>query len=331
MKSWIVTGSGAALTTVLALGAVNAQEQGFQEARAKFAARDTNHDGRLTPDEFPGDAALFRRADRDGDGGVTEREAIRLVVLLKGSAKAKQELSRRFRAGDRNGDGALTAAEVPQAAAKLAEIDADGDGRVTWAEAVRAGAGEFVAKAFAQADRNHDGALSGDEIPADKQALCVAADDDGDGRVTAQEATALVIALHGDAPATSAGFDGAAPAELGVVGVVHATFGRLDRDGDGALDAREFPGTASLRERWDLDRDGRVDRAEVEVKANAAQELRARGERLRALAVEKGVSDPAFAAAGLEVKGLFAAGRLDEARALLDRIELHLHRAGGGR
>lgn len=116
-----------------------------------------------------------------------------------------------------------------------------------------------------------------------------------------------------------------------MVEVVHATFGRLDRDGDGALDAREFPGTASLRERWDLDRDGRVDRAEVEVKANAAQELRARGERLRALAVEKGVSDPAFAAAGLEVKGLFAAGRLDEARALLDRIELHLHRAGGGR
>lgn len=96
---------------------------------------------------------------------MTEREAIRLVVLLKGSAKAKQELSRRFRAGDRNGDGALTAAEVPQAAAKLAEIDADGDGRVTWAEAVRAGAGEFVAKAFAQADRNHDGALSGTRSP----------------------------------------------------------------------------------------------------------------------------------------------------------------------
>src|SRR5690606_12441386 len=101
----------------------------------------------------------FERADADGDGLVTRDEFL--------SARAEH-----FTKRDRNGDGFIDQADLDEHAAKrprvakrmrimIAHMDADGDGKVSQAEFVEAGA-----KMFDRVDTDHSASLDKAELAA---------------------------------------------------------------------------------------------------------------------------------------------------------------------
>jgi Ca2+-binding EF-hand superfamily protein len=144
--------AGGLLTTVLFIlfvGATRAQDNpgpktnrpargtgGAPDLDAIFTRFDTNGDGVLTRDEFPR-PERFDALDADKDGKITREE------LRNGIAGGLKK------PGDRAGQQML--------AARLKQLDTDGDGRISKAE--------FEA-AFARLDKNGDGYLTEDELKA---------------------------------------------------------------------------------------------------------------------------------------------------------------------
>jgi Ca2+-binding EF-hand superfamily protein len=143
----------------------------------RFNMLDANHDGVLTKEDR---AALrqeyldkLKQADTNGDGKVSFEEAQKVFPKLT------QE---RFNKLDRDHDGFLTAADRPKAAAQAAgqaaavaprahaqkllerlnEADANGDGKVTFAEAQKAFP-NMTQERFNKLDRNGDGVLSAED------------------------------------------------------------------------------------------------------------------------------------------------------------------------
>jgi Ca2+-binding EF-hand superfamily protein len=91
-------------------------------------AYDRNGDGRITRDEYPGDAATFNRLDRNHDGVLSDADR-------QGRGRGRGNAQMRFRGMDRNGDGVIT--------------------RDEW---------RGNDQSFRQHDRNGDGIISGDEL-----------------------------------------------------------------------------------------------------------------------------------------------------------------------
>ena len=104
---------------------------------------DSDGDGKVSADEFPGGAEAFKHLDSDGDGYLTEAD----VKALKKARKA---------AGDEGPKRAPTT-EKPNAGL-IARMDKDGDGRLNRAEFM--GGDE----AWKRLDRNQDGWITSDEV-----------------------------------------------------------------------------------------------------------------------------------------------------------------------
>ena len=87
---------------------------------AMFELLDADKDGKVTAEEArAGSARMLERADKNGDGVVTQDEAPRMFERI-----------------DADGDGKVTAAELGAVSAdRIMRADADGDGAVTKAEA----------------------------------------------------------------------------------------------------------------------------------------------------------------------------------------------------
>ncbi len=145
-------------------------------AQARFARLDKNGDGKLTPDEL-----LSPRESQNGKPG-------------RGGGARAAFGQKRFDKLDANHDGVVSKDEfLAQAAAKFAQFDTAGDGKVTAAEieaapktqerAVRT-ADRFVKRM----DSNGDGLVSQDEFVAAAKARFARLDKNGDGYLDADEA-----------------------------------------------------------------------------------------------------------------------------------------------
>ncbi|HEX6994955.1 MAG TPA: hypothetical protein VF339_12490 [Gammaproteobacteria bacterium] len=110
---------------------------------------DTNGDGVVDAAELESARRdMFRRADEDGDGFLTEREMGRL-------ADDRGDVLRARRGGPA---GRIARRRAPDAGEALGRLDADGDGRVSEAEFV-----EAENPLLERFDANGDGAISRDE------------------------------------------------------------------------------------------------------------------------------------------------------------------------
>lgn len=144
---------------------------------------DSDGDGQVTADEFPGDPDRFDDLDINGDGVLDGTELSRRPPQGPPDADA---LLARF---DADGDGVLSSAEFPGPADRFKQLDADGDGFLSAGElnAADAGPGPRHNGGFENDDVDQDGRVSREEFngPAD---LFDRLDTDGDGYITREAA-----------------------------------------------------------------------------------------------------------------------------------------------
>ena len=157
--------------------------------RLEFRQADADGDGAVSPadqvraQEIAGAAqravrlAMLLRADLDGDGVVSREELVDALAGLGGRGTAQVDEIMRF---DSNHDGKLDWQEMmayaraapnpaprftnPPAFDAIMALDAAHEGRVTWTT-YQAAAERF----FQSVDTDHDGAISRDEIEANRQ------------------------------------------------------------------------------------------------------------------------------------------------------------------
>jgi Ca2+-binding EF-hand superfamily protein len=253
-----------------------------------FDAYDLDADGKVTSDEFKGDAETFRLLDKNADGVITLDE-LGLPADYKPRPKPPQAPGGGPGKG-KPGRGKGAGAE------RLKKMDKDGDGRITKEEFTG------PAEMFARLDRNGDGCLDqadfapdarppGDGKPPeggmpppgggfDPEAIKArwkAMDKDGDGKVSREEYTGKMpfekIDGDGDGFLTDAdlarlpkppgepgqpGQPGAGPGRAGPgrPGPGAEVLRRFDKDKDGRVSRDEFPGSDERFTEMDKDGDG---------------------------------------------------------------------------
>jgi Ca2+-binding EF-hand superfamily protein len=149
---------------------------------------------------------------------------------------------------DKNGDGMIQISELPpRMQQKLGEADANHDGVLTPDE-LRAHFDALRAQRFARADKNGDGALDASEVGERAWGHLRVADVDGDGRVTRTELDQARASgkIHGG----MGGHHKFSP---------EAFIQRFDTDHDGAVSLSELP--EKLRARFaaaDTNHDGKL-------------------------------------------------------------------------
>lgn len=273
----------------------NKVKKGNKKATKKgamaFDAMDKNSDGQLDGEEIP--ERLKRglaRIDTNGDGKISKDEFQAFTKRMeerrkeKGKAKPdesssdlKKESDEAFARLDVNKDGKLQKSELPEGLRRIAEVaDVDGDGALSREEMKDAGkvAGAFKPgldkksakggftpdRLFDRFDQNKDGKLQLTELPEQLRDRLAAADTNGDGAVSKDEANAameFMKARFAEKKARGGGQAGPAnrsPKQLfndqdidadGRVskaeakGILAEKFDKLDADKNGALDARE--------------------------------------------------------------------------------------------
>lgn len=192
-----------------------------------------------------------------------------------------------FQAIDANGDDVIDKGELRKAIKALLQLDADGDGTISLAEATpergpggprgdgrRGGPGgdpqQFVDR-YLEVDANNDGKLTLDEVPERMLPMLRGGDANGDGAIDKEELRAIAEKGGG-----RFGRGGRGPERGGPDGPGGGRFlERFDRDGDGRLTVQEVP--AQMRrmfEGGDQDGDGAINVEELD-------KLRERWERFR--------------------------------------------------
>jgi Ca2+-binding EF-hand superfamily protein len=160
-------------------GAARAQAPGGVNFQELFQTLDANDDKAVTRDEVPesGKSAfdgLVKLADSDGDGRIDQREFFEALQLARESAlSALPRNPAEFEAVDKNKDGKISRDEFQGVPFMFARADADGDGTLSPAEAVKfretagtnaqPGANQFGPR-FVAMDRNKDGKIARDEF-----------------------------------------------------------------------------------------------------------------------------------------------------------------------
>ncbi len=191
-----------------------------------------------------------------------------------------------FEALDVDSDGSISQAELRRAAASLKKLDADGDNKITLAEASPPGGpggpfggggdpAQMVDNMIRQFDRNNDGRIGLDEV-TDERSLRMLGnfqDANGDGALDRPELLAgmaqMQQRLGGGGFGGGGGFDGARMTERLMAN---------DRDGDGKLSAEEVPEQfRGMLQGGDEDSDGFIDARELEMSTRRMGERFSRG------------------------------------------------------
>ncbi len=292
----------------------HADEKPAQDAldpSAMFAQLDANKDGQLTADEIPADKKrlferLLRIADKNNDGklnaeefaaGLKPRERPPAVTAEPGAPQqeGRPRMERMFKRLDTNGDGKVTLDEVPEERKEmfkrlLTRGDKDGDGALSEQEFMQAIAGEGLGnlgdgnrpegrrdpkQLFMRLDKNHDGKVTLDEVPAERRQMIERflhrAGKDGDKVLTLEEFTAAFeqgrpaerrpeAARPGDG-AASANRPG--PPAGGRVPLFGGLFRALDTDHDGKLSSAEISAAPEILRKLDKNGDGVVTPDEI--------------------------------------------------------------------
>jgi len=220
---------------------------------------DANGDGRISEQEFLAAAsARFKTIDTNNTGSVDAQQMLN-------SPAASEHLQRRaefmVRHLDKAGNGYITQDEVIAAAQKrFARMDRNGDGKLTPDELTlhrghRATAdaahderrAEFAQKHFARLDTNHDGVVTPDEFVAAATARFQQLDVQGRGKVTAAEIVSSPRAQERASHAVAhivrhldTNNDGVVSQDE-YLAAAKKRFSRLDKNGDGFIDADELP------------------------------------------------------------------------------------------
>ena len=191
---------------------------------------DANADGALDADEFPAAALpggpLLDDVDCDGDGLATRTE-VRAYL----EEDVRRSGSRVYALAEATAEGLFTM------------LDANADGRLTATE--RAVAAQALAAGTFPPDRDGDGTLAKAEL-AGTYALHI-----GPGRPVPPDTGMMTPQMTPDRPVAAEPADGP------------AWFVRSDRNGDGAVAWREFPGPRAAFDRLDADADGTLTPAEA--------------------------------------------------------------------
>lgn len=220
---------------------------------------DSNGDGRISLDEYLGEAARhFQAADSQNKGRI---DAADLASSPQAITRIDHKAERMVRRLDTAGAGYVTPDEFVAAAQKrFARLDKNGDGKLTPDEltfgrgrqggnataAAGGKGGGFAAQRFGKLDANHDGVVTLDEYVAAAKTLYSQLDTAHDGKVTAAEIEA--------APKT----------QERALHVANRLVARMDTDGDGSVSKDEFLAAAKARfARLDKNGDGYIDASEV--------------------------------------------------------------------
>ena len=202
-----------------------------------FSMIDVDGDGVITKLELRKAVVQLRKLDTDKDGNITLAEVSPLGGPM-GPMGNPAQFIQTVMANDRNGDGQLTADEIPDnLKPMLRDADLNNDSVVTREELAvvmqnmqnrfpggpwnqpggipgqrgfgnRPNDATQMTGRLLRGDRNNDGKLSADELPANLRGLFQAGDDlDGDGSLNAAELNAVIEKMGDRARALRGGID----------------------------------------------------------------------------------------------------------------------------
>jgi Ca2+-binding EF-hand superfamily protein len=226
---------------------------------------DTNGDGRISLDEYVAAATTrFQAADAQNKGSVTAADLAASPDAINRDQKIAGFVVTRL---DTTGKGYVSQDDfVAAAKTRFAKMDVRGDGKLTVDELTRPWGGHghgqfaqhanadasqkvanFKQKMFDRIDANHDGVITQDEYVAAATALYNKIDVNGTGEVTAQDIASSPRAVKREQRVAShevkkmdTDSDGTVSQDE-FVAAAKARFSKLDKNGDGFIDADEMP------------------------------------------------------------------------------------------
>ena len=233
-----------------------------------FDTYDANQDGKVTKEEFSGDADIFELLDKNKDGSVCldelglpadykprplPKEPENDEGSMKGGnlAKRAEEMKKRFiqlKAMDKDGDGRVSKDEY-NGKLPFDYMDKNKDGFIDEKDSKGGGGGEMpgggmpmspeeMANRFKEADKNGDGKVSKEEFPGAAERFA-RLDKDADGFVTIEEFQAAMKDM---------------PQGEGKGG--RRMLMQFDKNGDGKIARDEFPGGDEKFKELDKNGDG---------------------------------------------------------------------------